>query len=383
MISYVGMVKGIYFSQIKKEASYQGAVAKVFDEIKAFENAGYEMRHVNFAPAETGFRRTHIGKGICAAIPFTYVFSKYEYDRSFDGYDFYYFRFEAADRYLIKLLKQLRLYNPDSKIIIEFPDYPNTKWMKMPVYLPLLLKDLAVRGKYRRYIDRFAVLNPVYKEIYGVKTIPYMNGIDVSRIPVRKPVNKSDNDRIDIMGISTMFPVHGYDRFIRSLAHYYKEGGRREIVFHIVGDGPGPELRKYIDLVKEYNLSERVVFEGRLTGDKLYSLYDKCDLAIEVFAAFRKGLETSSSLKSREYLSVGIPIITACNIDILDGQEFKYLLQFENRDTLIDIIKVIEFYDNIYSKETVEKVVQNIRRFAEDYCSYDATLINVIEYIKE
>ena len=373
-------MRGIYFSQIITEASYQGTVAKVFDEIKAFKNAGFEMRHVNFSPVETGFRRSHIGKGICAAIPFMYIFSKYEYDISFDGYDFYYFRFEAADRYLIKLLKQLKTHNPRSKIIIEFPDYPNTTWMTMPIYLPLLLKDIAARRKYRKYVDRFAVLNPIYKEIYGVKTVPYMNGIDVSRIPTRKP--ESNKAGIDIMGISTTFPVHGYDRLIRSLAQYYVDGNKRTIVFHVVGDGPGPELGKYKELVRKYDLDERVIFEGRLTGDNLYSLYNKCDLAVELLAPFRKGLETSSSLKSREYLSVGIPIITACKIDILEGEDFRYLLRFENNETLMDIKKIVMFYDEIYGRESQMEVVSKIRRFAEDHCSYDNTLKSVIGYIK-
>ena len=375
-------MRGIYFSQIRTEASYQGTVAKVFDEIKAFENAGFEMRHVNFSPSETGFRRFHIGKGICAAIPFTFIFSKYEYDSSFDGYDFFYFRFEAADRYLVKLLKQLKEHNPGSKIIIEFPDYPNTTWMKLPVYLPLLLKDIAARGHYEQYVDRFAVLNPVYKEIYGVKTIPYMNGIDVSRIPTRKPSTDTGKDSINIIGISTMFPVHGYDRVIRSLAEYYSKGNNRSIVIHIVGDGPGPELDSYKALVRELNLSERVVFEGRLVGEELYTLYDRCDLALEVFAAFRKGLETSSSLKSREYLSVGIPIITACNIDILENQDFRYLLRFENNDSMVDFGKIVSFFDDIYSKESRKDVIENIRSFAEVHCSYDHTLRKVIEYIR-
>ncbi len=47
---------------------------KVFDEIRAFEQAGFEMRNVNFEPLSKGLRKTHAGKGICAAIPFTCIF---------------------------------------------------------------------------------------------------------------------------------------------------------------------------------------------------------------------------------------------------------------------------------------------------------------------
>ena len=376
-------MKGIYFSQVRTKEVAQGAVMKIFDEIKAFERAGLEMRHVNFEPVSEGLRKTHIGKGMCAAIPFTYIFSRYTYDHDYDGYDFYYFRFEAADFWFTLFLEKLRKFNPDSKIIIEFPDYPNTFWLKGIVYLPLLLKDLFARRKYKRAVDRFVVLNPEFHEICGVRTITYMNGIDVFRIPVRIQKSEIKGDRIDIIGICTMFPVHGYDRFINSLAEYYKNGGRRNIVFHVVGDGPGPELKKYMRLVDANDLRDRVVFEGRLVGDDLYDLYNSCDLALEVFAAYRKdGLKVSSSLKSREYLSVGIPIVTGCDIDILMNKDFKYVLYFENNESLVDIDKVVDFYDRIYSEETTDSVISNIRKFAEDFCTYDHTLKNVIEYIK-
>lgn len=375
-------MKGIYFSQVRAGEVSQGAVMKIFDEIKAFEKEGFVMRHVNFEPISKGARTTHIGKGICAAIPFTYIFSKYQYDSSFDDFDFYYFRFEAVDFWMMRFMKQLKMHNPRGKIVIEFPDYPNTVWMKGVLYTPLLLKDYAARRKYHKYVDRFAVLNPVYKEIYGVKTVPYMNGIDVSRIPVRVPHAKTDDSQIDIIGICTMFPVHGYDRFMESMARYYADGNKRNVVLHIVGDGPGPELKRYQTIVQKHGLSEHVIFEGRLTGNALTDCYNKCDLGVEVFAAFRKGLQVSSSLKSREYLCRGIPIITACDIDILINREFPYILQFENNNSLVDIRRVVEFHDAVYRNETEGTVIQNIRKFAEDHCSYNATLQQVIEYIK-
>ena len=355
---------------------------KVFDQIKAFERAGFEMMHVNAVPASSGLRKTHLGKGICAAVPFTYVFSHYTYKPEYDGKDFYYFRFEAADRQFTAFLLKLRSRNPDSKIIVEFPDYPNTYWLKGIVYLPLLLKDIAARKKYRRCVDRFAVLDGQYKLIHGVKTITYMNGIDVSRIPVRSPGGYSEKDRIDVIGVSTMFPNHGYDRFIRSMADYYSAGGKRRVIFHIVGDGPGPELPRYISMVKEYGLSEYVVFEGRLVGDELYELFGRCDLALECLGAFRKGLDLSSSLKSREYMSVGIPFVTGCVIDLIPEMDCSYIMKIDNDESIPDLNGIIEFCDGVYEKEPEEDVIKNLRQFAEEHCTYDSTMKNVIEYIR-
>lgn len=373
------VAKGVFFSQVREKEAAQGAVKKVHDEIRAFENCGFDMTHVNFEPVSSGLRRTHIGKGICASLPFTYVFSKYSYDKKYDGYDFYYFRFEAADYWFVRFLRKLRQNNPGAKIIIEFPDFPNSSWKSL-VYLPLLIKDVCARRKYKKYIDRFAVIHPAYNEIYGVRTVQYRNGIDVSRIPVKKACY-DNGDQIHIIGVCTMFPSHGYDRFIISMARYYEDRDARKIIFHIVGDGPGPELKKYRKLVEHYSLDEYVIFEGRLTGEALYEMYDRCDIALELFAVFRKGLDFSSSLKSREYLAVGIPIISGNDIDVIKGKEFDYLLQYENNDAPVDLIKVVEFYDRVYGKESKEKVISNIRRFAEENCSFEATLKEVVDFI--
>lgn len=376
-------MRGIYFSQIKEQEVSQGAVLKVFDEIKAFERAGFEMRHVNFPPLSVGLRKTHIGKGICAAFPFTCIFSKYEYDPSYAEYDFYYFRFEAADYWFTKLLKQLRKHNPKAKILIEFPDYPNTTWMNSPLFFPVYLKDLVARHKYKKYVDRFVVLNPVFTKIYDVPTIFYMNGIDVSRIPVREPQTE-DTKSIEAIGIGTMFPVHGYERFIRSMARYYGQGGTRNIVFHIVGNGPGPELKRYISVTEETHMQDHVIFEGQLTGEALTRCYNRCNLAIEQLTLYRKkGLQLSSSLKSREYLARGLPVISGCDIDILIGRDFPYWLQFPNDDSFMDMERIIDFFDLTYANQPLKMVSENIRRFAEKYCTYDSTLADVITYINQ
>ncbi|MCR5688333.1 MAG: glycosyltransferase [Lachnospiraceae bacterium] len=376
------MIKGIYFSQVRPGETAQGAVMKVFDEIEAMKRAGFEMMHVNAEPLSSGLRRTHLGKGVCAAIPFTCVFSEFTYRPEYDLHDFYYFRFEAADCRFTSFLKKLKERNPNAKIIIEFPDYPNTYWLKGFVYLPLLLKDIAARRKYRGCVDRFAVLDPQYKEICGVRTLNYMNGIDISRIPTRKPGGYAIKDRIDVIGVSTMFPNHGYDRFILSMAEYYKSGGKRKIVFHVVGEGPGPELPRYRNMVKEYGLADNVIFEGRRVGEDLYSLFDKCDLALECLGAFRKGLDLSSSLKSREYFAVGIPFVTGCVIDLIPEMDSPYVMKIANDESIPDMEQMLIFADSVYRKESEESVIANMRRFAEENCTYDHTLGEVIEYIR-
>ena len=374
------MIKGLYFAQIKADDQANGAVKKVLDQVCAFNKAGLNTKLVNFPPVSSGFRKSFAGKGIASSLPFTYVFSKYEYSHEYDGYDFYYFRFEAADYWFTKFLKLIKKNNPTSKVVVEFPDYPNTYWMKTIFHIPLRIKDYCARGKYKNCVDRFAVLNAQYERIYGVDTLYFKNGVDIDRIEKRNPVIMPQ-DEIHVVGVCTMFPFHGFDRFLNGMVEYYMNNSTRNIIFHIVGDGPGKELPIYQKIVNDGNIQQHVIFEGRQSGEALFKVYDKCRLAVCSLGMFRNNFEIASSLKTREYLAKGLPLISGCPIDVFDGKAFEYLLEFPNDESVIDIGKVIDFYDRIYSKDEND-VINDIRQFAKEKCDFTATLKNVITYVK-
>lgn len=374
-------MRGIFFTQIQTEDKFKGAVQKVFDEIDAFEKSGFEIRHVNFKPISEGFRKSFIGKGIASAIPFTCVFSKYEYSHDYDGYDFYYFRFEAADYWFTRFLKLLKKNNPNSKIVVEFPDYPNTYWMTTVFHLPLKLKDYCARHKYVGCVDRFAVLNDEYKSIYGVDTLYFRNGTNIDRIEKRVPQCVPENE-IHVIGVCTMFPFHGFDRFLKGMVEYYKNDPEYKIFFHIVGDGPGKELPIYQKIVNDGNIGQYVVFEGRQSGEALSKIYDGCRLAVCSLGMFRINFNIATSLKTREYLVKGLPLISGCPIDVFEGEKSEYLLEFPNDESIIEMDRVIDFYKNVYMLNE-NAVIENIREFAKEKCDFAAALGNVIRYIMQ
>ena len=140
-------MNGIYFIQSKvNDAKNSGPLNKIKDEISSFEASGLHAEIINFQPIENGLRKSFLGKGIFASLPFLPVFSYYEYKPEFDNKNFYYIRFEAADYPFRKFLKKLRKNNPSAKIVIEFPDFPNTIWMKSIFYVGIFLKDLYTRN---------------------------------------------------------------------------------------------------------------------------------------------------------------------------------------------------------------------------------------------
>lgn len=376
-------MKGLFFTQYKESADglNVGPVNKILDQIEAFNKAGFCVTHINHNFVETGLRSIRLGKGILASLPFTYVFAKNKYRREYDGYDFYYIRFEAADRYFTKFLRDIRVNNPNAKIVVEFPDYPNTYWMNSFLYVGLLLKDFFARSLYKKYIDRFAVLDQKYADIYGVKTLLFRNGINIERIPIKSSETLYPKE-LHLIGVASMYPFHGFDRLIRGLHNYYGGSYTQKVVFHVVGDGPGPELQKYKELVTQYKLENAVVFEGRKTGDELAKLFNLCDVAVGSLGMFRIGFDFVSSLKIREYLARGVPILIEGSVDVLQNSDFSYFFTVYSDETPVDIHAVVDFTKKIYTEKTQSQVINEIRTFAEETCDTAIAMKEVIEYIK-
>lgn len=375
-------MNGIYFIQSKvNDAKNSGPLNKIKDEISSFEASCLHAEIINFQPIENGLRKSFLGKGIFASLPFLPVFSYYEYKPEFDNKNFYYIRFEAADYPFRKFLKKLRKNNPSAKIVIEFPDFPNTIWMKSIFYAGIFLKDFYARKFYKKYIDRFAVWNDDYKEIYGVKTVSYKNGIEVDRIPIKNHLPHI-NGSLRLIAIGSMFRFHGFDRLLRGLKIYYESSHTKVVYIDIVGSDLGGERKKYEKYVVQNNLSEYVTFYGRKEGKELAELFDKCDIAVSSLGMYRIGFKYASSLKSREYLARGIPIVAGCPIDVIHNTDFNYCIEFPNDNSAINIDKIIEWYDSLLVSKSPEEMANEIRDFAKKNCDTSVVMNNVIEYLK-
>lgn len=149
--------------------------------------------------------------------------------------------------------------------------------------------------------------------------------------------------------------------------------------FHLVGEGP--EKAKYEKLVRESGLEQYVIFHGYCTGEKLEEIYDQSTLAVETLGLHRVGISLSSSLKSREYLSKGLPLISSVDVDVIP-KDYPYLFPVAGDESPIPVKEVLSFYDQVYA-EGPERVRDAIRGFAETYCHMSKTLLPVREKFYE
>lgn len=293
---------------------------------------------------------------------------------------FVYIRRTVADRAYVSFLNQVKQKFPDCKIIIEVFTYPYDKddfkkWNAWPFYL----KEIIYRRKLKHYVDRFVTYTQD-KEIFGVTTICTINGINVENVTIVR--GEYQKNKITLIGVAYMQRHHGYERVIEGLREYYqKENQDYTVELLLVGDGP--EKEKYQNLVEKYSLHNYVKFYPAMSGAQLDEMYDMSDIALASFGMYKFGFYGKlGALKTRECLAKGMPLITGCEIDVLN-ENYRYVRNFENGPQNVDILEVVKFFENI-TREGINKqeIAQIIRQYAIQNVSMESAMKPIIDYIE-
>lgn len=293
--------------------------------------------------------------------------------------DFVYIRRTTTDRAFVRFLCEIKQKFPKCKILIELFTYPYDKdefarWNTFPYYL----KDKFNRGKLYRYVDRFVTYSEDEK-IFGVKTICTMNGIDVADTKPVCPDSDRTGEGIHMIAVAYMQAHHGYERMIQGLADYYEKGGDRNVVLHLVGDGP--EKKSYEELVQRSKLDAHVKFYPSTQGEALDKLYNQADMAVSSLGCYKRGINRLSALKTRECLAKGLPMITGCDIDVLAGTEYPYYCQFPNDASPIEIEQIVGFYDEIICTKDRAELIHEIRDFAYKTVDMSVAMRPIVDYV--
>ena len=108
---------------------------------------------------------------------------------------------------------------------------------------------------------------------------------------------------------STVHPWHGLDLVLDALAR--TDPKRYDL--HVCGSA-GPEYERQARAG-----GVTATFHGRLAADALWPQYEWADAGISAFGLHRKGLASASSLKVREYLLAGLPVVLQGADDAFPG----------------------------------------------------------------
>ena len=374
-------MQGLYLSDVydaSKQEPKTGVGKKIQSQVAAFRLAGFTCEHVCLRKRPATFwdklrkRLAVFGDGL-----------DWQINDTIQKADFLYIRRPSVISLgFLRFLKEIKTRNSKCKLIMEIPTYPydeelKTKWFDFP----LLWQDRICRKQLHKYLDRIAILT-TDDEVFGIPTLKMQNGVDLCAYRIKK---QNREKTLNIGCVAEYSLWHGIDRMLAGLAEYkLTSGNKRKIHLYLAGEGPqSPRLKKQ---VKDLGLTDDVTFCGMLDREELYQqIYDQCDIGIEGLGTFRCNAHgaVSSSLKSKEYLAVGLPMIYVEKLDVLESEPTDFCLQVPSNEKPLDLTYVIAFYDGLVQKESKEQLSKRIRSYAERHVGWDKTFFNVITWIKQ
>lgn len=171
-----------------------------------------------------------------------------------------------------------------------------------------------------------AVANEISKaEIYKNTKLPCqvignsINLEDFENLPIK---NNDNNPILVYIGTSNQY-WQGVDKILR-FANL-----KPEWKFHIVGSNRDEFSNIIID-------HENVMFHGKLSKIEYRKIFEESDVAIGSLARHRRGMNETSTLKVREYLAFGLPVIMAHEDPDFAGNELYIKILPNNENCLID-----------------------------------------------
>lgn len=248
-------------------------------------------------------------------------------------------------------------------------------------YITIYLKDWICRHFLKGKIDRIAILTKEAR-VFGIDTVFIRNGYEFGKDDFKIRYEKKDT--VNIAAAALFDWWHGYERLIYGLAEYYKKGGTVCFVLHFAGNGP--ELRRYQKIVKKTGLQKYVRFYGIKDKHFLEKLYAECEFGCCSLGAYKKGMQFSCELKSREYLAAGLPVITGCRLDMdHDRVLAEYIIRFPNDRTWIDFQRIAAVHGDLYKQKSENEIIgmrKRIKDRAAEQLQMDRAMEHAAAYIK-
>ncbi|MEG2765167.1 MAG: hypothetical protein RR910_05355 [Acidaminococcaceae bacterium] len=205
--------------------------------------------------------------------------------------DLVYMRYALFNAGLCRMLKkQIVVAEINSDDVAEYKIQKNDSLKrKVKYYYNLFTRKLFLRLLTGAVFVSFELEQKMKLKI---STIVIENGCG-ERCKLRNVVTKNIVPQLLFIGTPEQ-SWHGMDKLLK-LAKRTK--GKLE--FHVIG----------IDYKSEYAELDNVKFYGWLNREKYQNIFDVCDVGVGALALHRKKMMESSSLKTREYLMNGLPII--------------------------------------------------------------------------
>lgn len=356
-------MRGLYIHNVNCDST-SGVCKKIEQMISAFEKHEILIEEIKFNDLINNSQK--ISKVFMLLNLFKSVNYYDQEGLDLEDIDFAYIRKPIFDLATYRYLRSLK--NRGVIVLVEIPTYPYSKEFFKPFYsLLLLLKDFVFRRVCMKYISSLITFSN-HNKIFGKKTININNG--TLKHEFISNINPDENN-VKFIGVcNTLYDYYGYDRFIKSLKNTTKNCN-----FLIIGEG---KYRKSLeDLVLKENLSSKVFFSNRINEAELLNVHLNADIGVCCLGLHRHNKTSGTPLKSREYLSYGLPYIKSYKDGTVDNERFCYNVSSD--DETFDIDKII----NEFLSNEVSTFKSQIKAFSDSKLTWYKELIPIVSYLRE
>ena len=101
-------------------------------------------------------------------------------------------------------------------------------------------------------------------------------------------------------------------------------------------------------------------------------------LGMDCFGLYKDKRYYVSSIKAREYLAKGLPVITGVRSDVFERYPTDYYLEFPNDKSPLDMNQIIKFCNKMYEERNIHK---NIREYAKKTVDNSVVMKEIVEFI--
>ena len=203
--------------------------------------------------------------------------------------------------------------------------------------------------------------------ISNVETI--INGIACKNILIKDLQKKRDND-YNIIQIGRLEYIKGQDIAIKAISELIEKG----IKINLTLIGQGTYQNYLLDLVKDLNIQDNIIFAGALKKSEIYKQIKNYDILIQPSREEGFGLTIIEGMAAK--IPVLVSDIKGPNEVVLNGK-LGTIFKTENVDDLVNkILYIIE-------KDVDELKIENAYQYTINNYSINKTVENYIRIYKE
>jgi hypothetical protein len=308
------------------------------------------------------------------------------------SFDVVIFRYPLASKYFLNILKVHA-----NKIFIE---HNTIELDEITVNSRIYRKNIPFSWK-PGYFVHYAVVGifPIWREkIYKEKILRYAkggicvtneigeflkriypkynyvvasNGYEFEGVePLKYKEIKNEVKLIMLVGCSS--PWHGIERICNSIKQYK---GNKKVVVDVFGINSDDTYAKKYAIKSE---SGELNFLGYLKVSEVKTKLIGYHGGMSTMQLYLKGLNEAASLKTREYLSYGLPVVYGYSDSDIESNKIikKNCIQFPNNSSLIDFNRVIMTLEDLYKNKNIYNDISSTAKQTINYAVKAKELIN-------